>query len=76
MTYPARSETLHTLRAAAIRRRDMLEALNTNRVSVNDQIDALAMTLRRIPDVPLTVGQSKLLAIIGREVLRRAGCRP
>ena len=60
MTYPERSETLHTLRTAAIRRRDILEALNAGGRSTAESrlvadIEDLLGKFSALPDVPLDV---------------------
>ena len=64
--------TLRSLRTAQVAQRDRIEAVLERQSYLSDEIDVLAGFVARMPDVHLTVAQSKRLQIIAAELLRRA----
>lgn len=66
-------ETIQELRARQIAHRDRLEAVIQRQSAISDRIDALAAHVAHLPDVKLTVAQSARVAVIAKELMRRAG---
>ena len=66
-------ETIQELRARQLANRDRIEAIMERQSRISDRIDSLAEMVAHLPDVKLTVGQSARMAVIAKELMRRAG---
>lgn len=67
------TDTLRTLRAEQVARRDRIEAVLERQSRISDHIDTIALAVAQLPRVHLTVVQAARLRVIVDELQRRAG---